>query len=117
MLERGGRQDIFLGTRDCQGYVKPCTFGEGEGFYDEIDNLDFGLMFHSFGYPEETGKPELVSRFWMANMQNGVIEFPSINDTEGRLKTRFIRKMQPEKPFKRGENVELVEDEAKELGL
>ena len=117
MLERGGRQDIFLGTRDCQGYVEPCTFGEGEGFYDEIDNLDFGLMFHSFGYPEETGKPELVSRFWMANMQNGVIEFPSINDTEGRLKTRFIRKMQPEKPFKRGENVKPVEDEAKELEL
>ena len=23
-LERGGRQDIFLGTRDCQGYVAPC---------------------------------------------------------------------------------------------
>ena len=117
MLERGGRQDIFLGTRDCQGYVEPCTFGEGEGFYDEIDNLDFSLMFHSFGYPEETGKPELVSRFWMANMQNGVIEFPSIDDTEGRLKTRFIRKMQPEKPFKRGENVKPVEDEAKELEL
>jgi len=117
MLERGGRQDIFLGTRDCQGYVEPCTFGEGEGFYDGIDNLDFGLMFHSFGYSEETGKPELVSRFWMANMQNGVIEFPSVNDTEGRLKTRFIRKMQPEKPFKRGENVKPVEDEAKELEL
>ena len=92
MLERGGRQDIFLGTRDCQGYVEPCEFGEGEGFYDGYGNLDFGLMFHSFGYPEETGKPELVSRFWMANMQNGMIEFPSIDDTEGRLKTRFIRK-------------------------
>ena len=117
MLERGGRQDIFLGTRDCQGYVEPCKFGEGKSFYDEIDNLDFGLMFHSFGYPEETGKPELVSRFWMANMQNGMIEFPSVNDTEGRLKTRFIRKMQPEKPFKRGKNVKSVEDEAKELGL
>ena len=23
MLERGGRQDIFLGTRDCQAYVEP----------------------------------------------------------------------------------------------
>ena len=86
-------------------------------FYDEIDNLDFGLMFHSFGYPEETGKLELASRFWMANMQDGVIEFPSIDDTEGRLKTRFIRKMQPEKPFKRGENVKPVEDEAKEVEL
>ena len=117
MLERGGRQDIFLGTRDCQGYVEPCTFGEGEGFYDEIDNLDFGLMFHSFGYPEETGKHELISRFWMANMQNGVIEFPSVNESAGCLKTRFIRKMQPEEPFKRGENVKPVEDEAKELEL
>ena len=117
MLERGGWQDIFLGTRDCQGYVEPCTFGEGEGFYDEIDNLDFGLMFHSFGYPEETGKPELVSRFWMANMKNGVIEFSSVNESAGCLKTRFIRKMQPEKPFKRGENVKPVEDEAKELEL
>lgn len=122
MLDRGGRQDIFLGTRDCQGYVEPCEFGspsqEGKaGFYDEIDNLDFGLMFHSFGYPEETGKHELVSRFWQANMQYGVIEFPSVNDETGRLKTRFIREMQPEKPFKRGENVKAVEDEAKELGL
>jgi len=51
------------------------------------------------------------------DMQNGMIEFPSIDDTEGRLKTRFIRKMQPEKPFKRGENVKPVEDEAKELEL
>ena len=122
MLERGGRQDIFLGTRDCQGYVEPCEFSspsrDGKaGFYDEIDNLDFGLMFHSFGYPEETGKPELVSRFWMANMQNGVIEFPSVNESAGCLKTRFIRKMKPEKPFKRGENVKPVEDEAKELEL
>lgn len=122
MLERGGRQDIFLGTRDCQGYVEPCEFGspsrDGKaGFYDEIDNLDFGLMFHSFGYPEETGKHELVSRFWQANMQHGVIEFPSVNDDTGRLKTRFIREMQPEKPFKRGENVKPVEDEAEELGL
>lgn len=117
MLERGGRQDIFLGTRDCQGYVEPCKFGEGKGFYDEIDNLDFGLMFHSFGYPEETGEHELVSHFWMANMKNGVIEFPSVNESAGCLKTRFIRKMQPEKPFKRGENVKPVEDEAKELEL
>jgi CRISPR-associated protein Cas5d len=33
MVERGGRQDIFLGTRDCQGYVEPCRFGEEKGDY------------------------------------------------------------------------------------
>ena len=31
MLDRGGRQDIFLGTRDCQGYVEPCEFGSDSG--------------------------------------------------------------------------------------
>ena len=24
MLERGGRRDIFLGARECQGYIAPC---------------------------------------------------------------------------------------------
>ena len=116
MLERGGRQDIFLGTRDCQGYVEPCEFGSGESFYDSIDNMDFGLMFHSFGYPRETGNLELVSRFWLAKMQQGIIEFPSVNDNE-QLKTRFVRKMKLEKPFKRGENLKAVEKEAEEVGL
>ncbi|MBF0140547.1 MAG: type I-C CRISPR-associated protein Cas5, partial [Magnetococcales bacterium] len=45
MLERGGRQDIFLGTRDCQGYVEPCAFNEGTGYYDDRDELAYGLMF------------------------------------------------------------------------
>ena len=27
MISRGGRRDIFLGTRECQGYVVPCEFG------------------------------------------------------------------------------------------
>ena len=31
MLERGGRRDIFLGTRECQGYIEPCEFGSGKG--------------------------------------------------------------------------------------
>ena len=30
MIERGGRRDIFLGARECQGYVEPCVFGEGK---------------------------------------------------------------------------------------
>ncbi|OBW94167.1 type I-C CRISPR-associated protein Cas5c [Gallibacterium salpingitidis] len=116
MIQRGGRQDIFLGTRDCQGYVEPCEFGDGIGFYDQVDNLDFGLMFHSFGYPEETGNHELISRFWLANMQQGIITFPQINDTD-RLKTRFIRKMKPEKQFGLNQNTKSVEQEAEELGL
>lgn len=75
MLDRGGRQDIFLGTRDCQGYVEPCSFGDGGGAYDNAGELTFGLTFHGFDYPDETGAPMLRSRFWMPKMDNGVIHF------------------------------------------
>ena len=40
MLERGGRRDIFLGTRECQGYIEPCIFGQGKGHYDDVSSLD-----------------------------------------------------------------------------
>lgn len=76
MLERGGRQDVFLGTRDCQGYVAPCEFGSDSGVYDAIDRLDHGLTFHGFDYPDETGEPLLRARFWRPVMERGVIHFP-----------------------------------------
>lgn len=100
-LAKGGRQDIFLGTRDCQGYVEPCVFGEGEGAYDHIDELGFGLMFHGFDYPDETGVDELHSRFWRAIMKNGIIEFPRPEQCEHR---RFVRNMQP-KDFELDKNI------------
>jgi CRISPR-associated protein Cas5d len=111
MLEKGGRQDIFLGTRDCQGYVEPCNFGEGESPYDGIDELSFGLMFHGFDYPDETGKNELNSRFWHAVMRKGIIEFPRPKECEVR---RFIRKMIP-KEFGLEKNVLPVEQEEARL--
>lgn len=75
-LKAGGRRDIFLGTRECQGYVEPCVFGEGEGFYDNYEGeLHFGMMFHGFNYPDETGKSELSVRLWKPVMKNGVISF------------------------------------------
>ena len=90
MLDRGGRQDIFLGTRDCQGYVEPCAFGEGKGAYDGIDELSFGMMFHGFDYPDETGVDELHTRFWHATMKYGIIKFPRPKQCNIR---RFVREM------------------------
>ncbi|HBC30720.1 MAG TPA: type I-C CRISPR-associated protein Cas5 [Clostridiales bacterium] len=78
MLSRGGRRDIFLGTRECQGYVEPCKFGEGEGYYDDTD-MDFSLMFHGMTYPDEAyndeTKDKMTARFWMPKMVNGYIQF------------------------------------------
>lgn len=90
MLEKGGRQDIFLGTRDCQAYVEPCLFGEGVGVYDDVKELNFGLMFHGFDYPDETGSTELQSRFWHAVLKNGVLEYPRPDQCGIR---KFVRPM------------------------
>lgn len=79
MIEKGGRRDIFLGTRECQGYVVPCKFGEGEGHYDNIQELAFGLMYHGITYADESFSEEtkncMTARFWYPKMQNGVINF------------------------------------------
>ena len=80
MIRKGGRRDIFLGTRECQGYVEPCVFGEGAGAYDQIPELDFGLMYHGITYADEAYSEEtagkMTARFWRPVMKNGVIVFP-----------------------------------------
>ena len=108
MVERGGRQDIFLGTRDCQGYVELCEFGSGEGFHDGAGELGFGLMFHGFDYPDETGSNELHARFWRPTLQNGVIRFAQPEDCPSR---KLVRSMTA-KTFSETKNLLGVEAEA-----
>lgn len=80
MIQKGGRRDIFLGTRECQGYVEPCVFGEGTGAYDEVPELAFGLMYHGLTYADEAYSEEtagkMTARFWHPVMKNGVLTFP-----------------------------------------
>ena len=82
MIARGGRRDIFLGTRECQGYVEPCDFeaGQDEGFYSSIAELAYGFMYHGITYADEAvleeDKGRMTVRFWRPVMKNGVIHFP-----------------------------------------
>ncbi len=101
MIEKGGRQDIFLGTRECQGYVEPCVFEEASGDYDQGGEVTYGLMFHGFDYPDEIGENQLYSRFWMPTMKNGGIAFPRPDEfpsPERRLVRKFVRNMIPNPP-------------------
>lgn len=79
MIQKGGRRDVFLGARECQGYVEPCVFGEGKGAYDDLDELSFGLMYHGITYADEAYSPEtrqkMTARFWNPVMKHGVIHF------------------------------------------
>lgn len=99
MIERGGRRDVYLGTRECQGYVEPCVFGEGEGYYDKSGEMSYALMLHGITYADEAECPEdkgkMTVRLWQPVMKNGVIDF--IRPEECTIK-RCIREMEI-KPF------------------
>ncbi len=86
MVERGGRRDIFLGARECQGYVEPCCFGEGKSAYQGTSRLSFGIMVHGITYPDEAVREEekgkMTVRLWNAQMTDGIIAFPRPEDCE-----------------------------------
>ena len=96
MLDRGGRRDIFLGTRECQGYIEPCEFGEGEGAYDNTPSISFGLMLHGITYPDENGLQKMQERYWQPVMDHGVIHFcrpeecPVVRDIHEQKPREFI---------------------------
>ncbi|MFE4573047.1 type I-C CRISPR-associated protein Cas5c [Paenibacillus chitinolyticus] len=91
-LKAGGRRDIFLGTRECQGYVEPCVFGEGKSFYDEYGDIHLGNMVHGINYPDETGRDQMEVRLWNPVMKNGIITFPRPEEC---TQVRTISEMKP----------------------
>ncbi|MFC7677836.1 type I-C CRISPR-associated protein Cas5c [Paenibacillus sp. GCM10028914] len=104
-LQAGGRRDIFLGARECQGYVEPCVFGEGEGFYDNYGDIHLGNMVHGINYPDETGRDQMEVRLWSPVMKNGIITFPRPEEC---TQVRKVSDMKP-KQFNES-NVEAVDE-------
>ena len=105
---------IFLGTRECQGYVEPCAFDDGTGFYDDYGELSMGFQFHGFNYPDETGREQLGVRLWNARMENGIIRFPRpelFKEGDPAYPLRIVREGVKPKLFVRGENAAFLEDE------
>jgi len=84
-LKKGGYRDIYLGTRECQAYVRPCRFGSGKGAYDKTGEFELGLMYHGITYADEAVREDMKGRmtvnFWHPVMKDGVIEFPRPENT------------------------------------
>lgn len=99
MIRKGGRRDIFLGTRECQGYVEPCVFGEGESAYENTASLAFGLMYHGLTYADEAYSPQtansMTANFWYPVMEKGILTFPRPEECPIH---KFLRSMK-KKPF------------------
>ena len=110
-VKKGGRRDVFLGTRECQGYVEECAFGEGESFYDDYGEVSFGPMFHGFTYPDEGNQEMLQARLWVPTMKNGIIQFKRPEECDI---IRDVRKGSM-KQFTKGENFTDVDQEYEEM--
>lgn len=127
MLERGGRRDIFLGTRECYGYVEPCEFGKEEGYYDSIPEIPFGNMIYGFIYPDEfvyeEEKNKLVVTLWEPKMEHGIIRFIRPEDCkirrivgEGKIKRFDKDNFSGLKEFeKEGDKIELDNETIRNL--
>ena len=80
MVEKGGRRDIFLGTRECHAYVEPCDYENVSSIpYGNIAQRSFGVMVHGITYPDEQTSPKfkgkMTVRLWKPVMKNGIIHF------------------------------------------
>lgn len=80
-LDRGGRRDVFIGTRECIGAIERIReneYNDAKPYYDD-KNLNFGIMFHSFSYPgesyDESSSGKLISNFSPIQMREGVVKF------------------------------------------
>ncbi|HJD24848.1 MAG TPA: type I-C CRISPR-associated protein Cas5c [Candidatus Blautia intestinipullorum] len=96
MVQRGGRRDVFLGTRECQAFVEPCVFGEDKSYYDDMPGeIAYGFMYHGITYADEAVLSEEQDRmtvnFWRPVMKKGgIIEFLR---PEKCPEKRFIKEM------------------------
>ena len=112
MIEKGGRRDIFLGTRECQAYVEPCDYeNEQSAFYSNINERCFGVMVHGITYADEQTdekyKGKMTVRLWRPVMKKGIVCFDrpdSKNMIIKEIRTQDIKK------FIVGQNFSCVED-------
>lgn len=107
-IKRGGRRDVFLGTRECLALVDAILQEEYESTvsYYEGQTLDLGIMFHSFAYPNNS-KELLQSYFTETQMVNGVITFKKQVDCE-------IKNQLSNYAFKTSTNLKSVNQEFEE---
>ncbi|WP_282709037.1 type I-C CRISPR-associated protein Cas5c [Ligilactobacillus sp. Marseille-Q7487] len=82
-IQRGGRRDVFLGTRECVGLVTGITkedYDNAQGAYFN-QTISFGLQFHSFIYPKSS-KEKLKSCYTETVMKDSTIVFKNQEDCE-----------------------------------
>ena len=69
--------------------------------------MTFGLMFHSYQYPEQSADEKLRALFFYPQMKHGIIEFPQQQTCPIQID---LRVMKEEKLFIPGQNFSFLKD-------
>ena len=125
-MKRGGRRDVFLGTRECVGYVDYLNKYEYENAKTAYtgENRSFGIQFHSFIYPDENlnhkeGEANLISNFCNTLMNDGCIQFcrPEDCEIQHKLGTYKIKTFNKEDYLAVDEEYQLLRDDESKFPL
>ena len=79
-IKRGGRRDIFLGTRECVGFVDWISeedFLSSSSHYQD-KKISLGIMFNQFRYPTQE-KEKLRAYYSEVIMDQGLVEFKDLD--------------------------------------
>ncbi|KAF1301089.1 type I-C CRISPR-associated protein Cas5c [Candidatus Enterococcus willemsii] len=107
-IKKGGRRDVFIGTRECVAtaeYITKEEYIQAKSCYDG-QVISLGIMFQEFEYPTDSNEP-LKSYFKDTVMKGGIITFGP------REKCEIVNELSNYK-FKRPEEIKPVDDELKE---
>lgn len=80
-IRKGGRRDIFLGTRECVGYldwISEEEFLTSQSFYHD-QKISLGIMFNQFRYPTKENE-KLRAYYSEVIMDQGLIKFKDFED-------------------------------------
>ena len=80
-IKRGGRRDIFLGTRECVGYldwISEEEFLTSPSYYQD-QKISLGIMFNQFRYPTQENE-KLRAYYSEVIMDQGLVTFKNLED-------------------------------------
>lgn len=74
-LDAGGRYMPYLGASECMAFVSPAKYGDGNGYYDDVESLHIGVMYNVVDY-DKNGRAKGTALF-DCYMKHGTIHFPA----------------------------------------
>ena len=65
----------YLGASECMAFVSPAKYGDGNGYYDDVESLHIGVMYNVVDY-DKNGRAKGTALF-DCYMKHGTIHFPA----------------------------------------